>query len=464
MENTIQAQQKVSHPALMMVSLLLGAFVGMFSETALNIALPQLMIVFHTNTSTIQWLVTGYMLVIGIVLPLASLISKWFTTRQVIIFALIDFIVGALISATAQNFTFLLAGRMIQGIATGLILPLMFAIVMQIFPAPKIGTAMGFCALVIMFAPAIGPTITGFVLAELSWRWIFWLFIPFLLIGLLFAFYSLENIGEVTKPHVDVLSIIESIFGCSGLVISASLASSMRWFSFPVIFPLLIGFIALGFYVHRQLHLKVPILNLRIFQIPTFTIGTLLVMLDFAIILSTMYLLPMFYQRGLLISVALTGIVMLPGGLVNAITSAFAGRIYDNVGVKLPAILGFTIALIGTLMLAFTTPHSSIVYVMLAHIVLMIGCPLALSPSQTSALSSLSGKESGDGSTIMNTMQQMIGALSTALTTNFLAWGSSAQVGSSALRFTNGFHYGIYFAILLIIIALLLSLRLQKES
>ena len=143
MQNFSEPAFRVKHPGLTMASLLLGAFVGMFSETSLNIALPKLMIIFHTSTAVLQWLVTGYMLIIGIVLPLSSLIAKWFTTRQIVIFALLDFIIGAAISALAPNFAVLLAGRMIQGIGTGLILPLMFTIVMQIFPPKKIGSIMG---------------------------------------------------------------------------------------------------------------------------------------------------------------------------------------------------------------------------------------------------------------------------------------------------------------------------------
>lgn len=126
----------------------------------------------HVSTATVQWLVTGYMLMIGIVLPLSSLITKWFTTRQVILFALIDFAVGAIISASAPGFGVLLFGRMVQGIATGLILPLMFTVAMQIFPPYKLGAAMGMVGLVIMFAPAVGPTIAGAILGLASWRWI----------------------------------------------------------------------------------------------------------------------------------------------------------------------------------------------------------------------------------------------------------------------------------------------------
>ncbi|MGM9892009.1 DHA2 family efflux MFS transporter permease subunit [Limosilactobacillus sp.] len=464
MDEMPQARQQVRHPKLAMVSMLLGAFVGMFSETSLNIALPKLMAALQVNTATVQWLVTGYMLVIGIVLPLSSLISKWFTTRQIITFALAAFIVGAIISAMANGFMVVLIGRMIQGIGTGLILPLMFAVVMQIFPPQKIGAVMGVCALVIMFAPAIGPTLTGLILAKLSWRWIFWLFVPFLLIALVFALTSLENVGERTRPHVDVLSILESAIGCSGLVIGASLSSRDGWLSAPVLVALVIGIVVLALYIHRQLNLAEPILNLRVFANRSFAIGACLVMLDFGIILSAMYLLPMYIQNGLLLPVALTGIIMLPGGVINALTSAVAGRLYDNVGAKKPAMCGFLIALVGAVMLALATPHSSIAYIIAAHVILMIGCPLAMSPSQTSALNSLPGMQSGDGSTILNTMQQIIGALATALATSFLELGRQAGTGSMAARFTNGAHYGFYFTIVLVVIGFVLTLLMQDKS
>ena len=437
----------VHHPKLAMVSMLLGAFVGMFSETSLNIALPTLVQALQVNTRTIQWLVTGYMLVIGIVLPLSSLINRWFTTRQVIIFALSDFIIGAAISALGSSFAVVLVGRMIQGIGTGLILPLMFAVVMQIFPPQKIGAVMGMCALVIMFAPAVGSTLTGLILGKLSWNWIFWLFIPFLAIALLFAITSLENVGNITRPHVDGLSIVESAIGCSGLVIGASLSSRFGWLSVPVITALATGVVVLAFYTHRQLHLAEPILNLRIFKHRAFAIGTGLVMLDFGIILSSMYLLPMYVQNGLLLPVTMAGMIMLPGGVTNAITSAVAGRLYDNVGAKRPALVGIVLALVGVLMLLTT-----VTFVIAAHVILMIGCPLFMAPSQTSALNALPGISSNDGSTILNTMQQIVGAVATAVATSLLELGRRGTAGTAAARFTTGAHYGFCFTLILAII------------
>ena len=443
----------VHHPKLAMMSMLLGAFVGMFSETSLNIALPTLVQALQVNTGTIQWLVTGYMLVIGIVLPLSSLLNRWFTTRQVIIFALSDFIIGAAISALGSSFAVVLVGRMIQGIGTGLILPLMFAVVMQIFPPQKIGAVMGMCALVIMFAPAVGSTLTGLILGKLSWNWIFWLFIPFLAIALLFAITSLENVGNITCPHVDGLSIVESAIGCSGLVIGASLSSRFGWLSVPVITALATGVVVLAFYTHRQLHLAEPILNLRIFKHRAFAIGTGLVMLDFGIILSSMYLLPMYIQNGLLLLVAMAGMIMLPGGVRNAITSAVAGHLYDNVGAKRPALVGVVLALVGVLMLLTTSTRTTVTFVIAAHVILMIGCPLFMALSQTSALNALPGISSNDGSKILNTMQQIVGAVATAVATSLLELGRRGTAGTAAARFTTGAHYGFCFTLILAIIA-----------
>lgn len=445
----MQARVPVAHPMIVMASMMIGAFVGMFSETSLNIALPQLMSHLNVAAGTIQWLVTGYMLVIGIVLPFSSLISKWFTTRQIIIFGLLAFIVGAVVSALSTAFPMLLAGRMIQGIATGLILPMMFTVAMQVFPPYKLGAAMGMCALVIMFAPAIGPTLTGLILAKLSWNWIFWAFVPFLVIALLFAIFGLKNVGELTKPKVDVLSLLESIIGFSGIVMGVSFASEQGWASPLVLGSLIVGIVVLALYVKRQLTLAEPVLNLKIFTIPAFRTGAVLVMLDFGIILSAMYL--------------------LPGGIINALVSAVAGRLYDKVGAKTPVRLGLIIALIGALMLVFTTTHTSIAYLIAAHVILMVGAPLAMSPAQTYALNSLQGAQSGDGSTIMNTMQQIVGAIATALATSLLGIGQAAYQnhhgsGHLSAAFTNGTHYGFYFTIALIVVGLLASLRITTAK
>ena len=450
-------QNEIQHPWLALMGPIIGAFVGMLSETSLNIALPQLSQSLNIGNATLQWIVTGYMLVIGIILPLSSLLTKWFTTRQIITTGIGAFLIGAIISALAPNFPILLTGRMIQGIGTGTILPLMFTVAMNIFPPQKMGTAIGVCSLVIMFAPAVGPTLTGFILAKLSWNWVFWLFVPVLLVALFFDLKFLPNISKLTRPKVDFASVILSIFGFGLLVMGFSFAARLGW----VLGCLAGGILIVAVYAYRQLHHENPILNLKVFKHVAFTKGTLLVMIDFGIILSAMYLLPQYIQRGMLVPVALTGIIMLPGGIVNAAISGLAGRMFDKYGAKILATIGFIIAI----MLLNVSTHTSAAYIIAAHVILMIGCPLAMSPSQTHALNSLEIYESADGSTIINTLQQIVGAIATAMATSLLQMGITASHGaSSAMTFTHGVHNGIIFTIVLAVIGLLIALSINNKN
>ncbi|ANK61446.1 DHA2 family efflux MFS transporter permease subunit [Loigolactobacillus backii] len=447
-----------------MAGLLIGGFIGMFSETALNIALAPLTTKLGVSAGTIQWLVIGYLLMVGIVLPLSGLLSRWFTTRQLLIFALCDFIVGALVAALSPNFTFLLIGRLIQGIGTGILLPLIFLVALTIYPMEKRGAAMGLIGLTIMFAPAIGPTVAGLILGALSWQYIFWAMIPLLVIALIITIIFMKDVVPITRPHVDVLSIILSTLGFGGVVLGISLASDKGWTSALVLGSLVVGLLALFSFVRRQLKLPEPILNVRAFAHVEFSLGTILVMIDFMIIMSSMYLLPIYWQKGLLVPVALTGILMLPGGLMNAVVSTIAGRLYDGYGVRRPAMVGFLITVIGALMLFFSRADSSYLYVVSAHVILMIGIPLALSPAQTFGLNSLPQQMSADGSSIMNTLQQIFGAIATALATSLLGLGEAKSSVHGSINVTNGTHYGFALTVGLAVLGFLLTFALPRKQ
>lgn len=462
-----KARLEVEHPYLVMMGLYLGAFVGMFSETSLNIALPTLMDTFQVSAGIAQWLVVGYMLVIGIVLPFTSLLMKCFSVRKLTFFALGVFIIGSLISGCAPVFSLLMVGRMIQGVGTGMILPMMFAVVLEVFPSNKIGSAMGLAALVIMFAPAIGPTLSGVFLGMLSWRWIFFSYVIILTIALFFAIIYMVNPYRLTKPKIDVVSCLTSVIGFGGIVLGVGLASEFG-ISVPVIAALLIGLIAIGFYVKKQLQMESPVLNLRALAIPRFRTGAALVMINFGIALSVMYLLPQYIQNGMLLPVAMAGFVLLPGSLINALLSFLAGRLYDKIGARSLVKLGFLVSIAGTLLLSFTSADSPVAFVIACHIIIMIGIPLSMSPAQTSGLNALPQHLSTDGSSIMNTMQQVIGAVCTAIATCLLGIGQasylSGQGNDEAAAFVNGSHYGFYFALALAVIGFIISFRIQDTK
>ena len=454
------ARFAVPHPYLAMMGLYLGGFVGMYSETALNIALPQLSGAFGVDIALTQWLVVGYMLVIGIAMPFSGLLTRWFSARKITIFALAAFLVGALASAFATNFSVALVGRAVQGLGTGLVLPLMFAMVLEVIPPHKIGSAMGVNALVIMSASAIGPTLAGVFIAAFSWRAIF---AAILVVALVFAIAFCPCPYRLSKPPVDALSVVTSVLGFGGVVLGFGMSSLSGWASAPVIVALVVGAVALFVYCRRQLASSAPVINLRVFKHRGFTVGTLCVTLNFGLTLVVMYLLPQLYQNALLVAVALTGVIMLPGGIVNAVVSAVAGRIYDRVGARVPALIGFGLSALGCILLLQTTPSTPMGYVIVCHIVMMVGIPLAMSPCQTHALSSLPPELSTDGSAILNAVQQVFAAICTALATYLLSAGEGAYYaagGSQAAEaFSAGSHVGFAFALVLAVAALVIATR-----
>ncbi len=463
-----QARISVPHPYLALMGLYLGGFTGMYSETALNIALPQLSAAFGVDLGLIQWLVVGYMLAIGIVLPFSSLLMKWFSARKITVFALGAFLVGALISGFSSTYELCLAGRIIQGIGTGLVLPLMFAMVLEVIPPHKIGAAMGINALIIMSASAVGTTLAGIIIGAFSWNWVFFSFAIVLAIGIFFTLKFQVNPYELTKPRIDALSVVTSCLGFGGVVLGVGMASLYGWGSVPTIAALVVGIVALVVYAKRQMGMEVPVIDLRVFSIPGFRVGASCVMLNFGIILSTMYILPQFYQNSMLLAVGFAGLVMLPGGIVNALVSMIAGRIYDAIGARIPALAGFGLSIVACVLLMLTTPESPLGYVIACHILLMIGVPLTMSPCQTHALSSLPPRLSTDGSTMINTMQQVMGAICTAIATYLVATGSSTFLAAgstdSSAAFAQGSHWGFLFALVLAVIAFGLALTLKKRS
>lgn len=447
-----------------------GGFTGMYSETALNIALPQLSLAFGVELNMVQWLVVAYMLVIGLVLPFASLLMKWFTARQITLFALCSFLIGALISGFAGSFEICLVGRCIQGIGTGLVLPLMFAMVLEVIPPHKIGQAMGVAALVIMFAPAIGPTLAGFLIGTLSWRWIFFSFCITLAIAILFAIKFEVNPYELTKPRIDAISVITSCFGFGGIVLGAGMVSLFGLTSAPVLGSFAVGIVCLAAYIKRQLSIKVPVLDLHVFTYQGYRVGVMCLMLNFGITLAAMYVLPQFYQNAMLIAVAAAGVLMLTGGLINAAVSVAAGTLFDRFGARGPVSIGFACSALASAMLMIATPETPIWYMVACHIIMMIGVPLAMSPCQTHALASIPPQLNSDGSTIMNTLQQVLGAICTAVATCLLAAGQNTYFAAggtdSALAFTEGSHIGFAFTLIMAVLGFFLAFRinLQKEQ
>ena len=429
-----------------MLGLYIGAFLGMLSETSMNIDLCD---AFGITTGTAQWMVVGYMLAIGVVLPCVGFLLKWIKAKTLVLFALVCFAVGSALSACAPVFALVLAGRIIQGIGTGIVLPTMYAAIMRVFPPFMIGAANGVAGLVIMFAPVIGPTLSGILIGAFSWRAIFVLFAVVALVAIVCTAAFFVTPIETTRPKVDILSVVASVIGFGCLVAGVSLVADMGFSALVVVL----------LYAYRQLHIDNPVLDLRALGIASFRTPALMVTCSFACTLAIMYLAPQELQRGLGLNSSVAGMLMLAGGVINAICSFATGRMYDKVGARPLVRAGAVVSIIGSVLFLVIGVTTAPAFFVLAHVVFMIGIPLMQQSAQSAALKGLPRELAADGSTILNTMQQVCGAIGTAVATCLLGMGSGA---SEAQSFVAGSRYGYVFGLVLVVIVFMFSFFLKE--
>ncbi|MFD4931798.1 MDR family MFS transporter [Peribacillus butanolivorans] len=470
-----QQQNPVIRTTPILISFLIAGFIGLFSETALNMALGDLIQEFNVSPSTVQWLTTGYLLTLGILVPVSGLLIQWFNTRQLFIASMVFSIIGTLIAAIAPGFGLLMLARVIQAVGTGLLLPLMFNTILVIFPIHKRGATMGLMGLVIMFAPAIGPTVSGLIIENLTWHFIFWVSLPFFVIALLFGLKYMQNVSTITKPKIDVPSIILSTIGFGGIVYGFSIVGDQGWRNAIVLSSIIVGFVALFLFAVRQFNMDKPMIDLRVFKYPMFTLGLITVFITFMIIMSSMILLPLYLQTGLALAAFSAGLVLLPGGVLNGFMSPITGHIFDKFGPRGLVIPGFIIMIAMLWTLTNVMTETSIIMVIVMHTFLMIGVSMVMMPAQTNGLNQLPKNLYPDGTALMNTLQQVSGAIGTTVAItimsasqkNYMAsvedpFDPSTISGSLTAGVQDAFVFGLVLAIVGLIVSFFIKTARDK--
>jgi MFS transporter, DHA2 family, lincomycin resistance protein len=466
----MSTQIQVKNPKTMAFILMLGAFLGLFGETALNMALSNIMEQFSVTAATAQWLTTGYLLVLAILVPVSALLMKWFTTRQLVIGGLIISLLGAILAATNFSFSILMLGRVVQAVGTGLLLPVMLSVMLLIFPIQKRGVVMGLMGLVITLAPALGPTLSGVIISTLSWPFIFWFSAIAYVLLILIAAAKIANVSEITKPKIDVLSILLSTIGFGGLIFALSTMAEVVLTSPKVLAPLAIGIIALILFGVRQNNMAQPMVNLRVFKYPMFTLGTLTMFLGILIILSTGILLPMYLKGALLFSAAMAGLLLLPGNAVNFILSPIVGALFDKVGARRFTIVGFILVLIGNIVFVATISNETPAWqIVVAFMILFFGLTMVMMPAQTNAMNQLPRELYGDGSAAMNTLNQVAGAAGTAIAITVFTSGQNSYVldfpnASQPEILAAGIKNAFYFTTGISVVGLIGSFFVKKPT
>ncbi len=452
--------------------LVIAAFVVVLNETIMGVALPQLMEDLAITATTAQWLTTGFLLTMAIVIPVSGFLLQRFQVRQIYITAMVAFTIGTLIAAIAPGFEVLLVGRVVQAIGTALMLPLLMTTVMNLVPANQRGQVMGMIGIVIAVAPALGPTISGLILEALDWRWMFLLVLPIAIASLLIGVAWVRNVTSPQGAHLDVLSVVLSALAFGGIVYGLSAigeAAHGPTVVAPAV-PIAVGIVALGAFVARQLQLgDRALLDLRVFVSAQFRIAALLFVATMMMLLGALIILPMFMQRVLGFSTLTTGLLLLPGGLTMGLLGPIVGRAFDRVGPRPLVIPAAAIVLVAMGLLAMLDEGSSKGFIVAAHVVLSIGLALLFTPLLTTALGSVPPERYAHGSAIINTVQQVAGAAGTAvfITVMTRSAQSAAEGGGSAeggAALADGVHAAMLTGVGIAVVALLISLFVRRPD
>ncbi|MGT2846262.1 MFS transporter [Streptococcus massiliensis] len=427
---------------LSIFAIALVAFAGILSETSMNVTFSKLMTVFHTDLGTLQWITTGYLLAVAITITLGATLAHNWTERQILFTALATFTLGNALAAIAPNFALLMVGRLLQGGATGLAIPLMFNLIVERVPRSQIGLYMGLSGLVISLAPAIGPTYGGFMIGLFDWHMIFAFILPVPILSFVLGYFFLENGKAKKKRPFDVWSF---------LLLAAALTSSLLAISSleegSLNLPYLgIFMITLALFIWRSLTIETPFLDIRILIKPAILLGIIPFFIYQFSNLSANFLIPNFLTLVKGSSTAQAGFALLPGTLTGAFLAPFLGKFYDVKGPKPSLYGGNIIFFIAIAIFAFFTKDLTLPIIIGVYIFFTIGRNMAFNNTMALSVSQMSREKSADATALFQMAQTFAGALGTAI---------AAVMVKQAPDTTTGVHH--VFILLLVLVILIFA-------
>ncbi|PFJ03147.1 DHA2 family efflux MFS transporter permease subunit [Priestia megaterium] len=443
-ENTSDGIKK--HIPLLIV-LMLGLFLAILNQTLLNVAIPHLITEFGVTANTAQWLLTGYMLVNGALIPLSAFLIERFGVRRLFLFAMFCFTVGSLICGIAPTFPIMLTGRLIQAIGGGVLSPLVMTIIVFIFPPHMRGKGMGIFGLAMMFAPAIGPTLSGWVIQNYDWHILFNGMVPLGAIVLIIAFFQLKDIQPPKDVKVHMPSVVTSLAGMGLLLYGFSEAGNDGWTDPVVLSTIIGGAVLLIIFVLQQIKSEKPLLDMRVFKYNIFSLSNIISIAITISMYAGMFLLPIYLQNIRGYSAFDSGLLLLPGALVMLVMSPISGTLFDKVGPRPLAIVGMLITSISTFEFTKLTMDTPFNHILGIYIIRSFGMSLLMMPIMTAGLNQLPQRLSSHGTSMSNTLRQVSGSIGISLMTTIFTNRTTYHVNeiSSSMNtsdpfFMNSFH------------------------
>ena len=440
-----------SHRTLVFWTLMIAAFATSMAFSSMSIMLPPIMETFGIPTNTAQWLISGAALVSGIMIPVAAFLIKLLPNRNFFILAITMFFLGSLLGAIANHFYLVLAGRLIQALGGGLLMPFSQIILLSIYPREKHGTAMGNFTLSALIAPVVSPYVAGLVIDNLGWQFMFYIFGALCFVCIVFGFVFMKNITKKFIESFSGISVALSSLGVLGLLIGLSNLSNYNFLRLETGGVLLAGLVLLFLFVLLQFRLPNPLLDLRILRNRSFRTALFIAITMYMAYMGGGVLMPIYGQTIRGFSATAYAIIILPGSVFMALITALSGRIYDRRGPKFVTCTGASFLCLGNIFGIMLDMESSLFFIGLTSFMLSVGIGFLLSPIAPMALSDLDDKGRVDGSAILGSIRQIINSIS--ITYTILLFTVFSSMYDSIIGLRSSFISSLGFGIILLMIA-----------
>ncbi|QBO36528.1 MFS transporter [Periweissella cryptocerci] len=404
------------------------SFAGIMSGTSMNVTFPTIMEEFQINIATVQWVTTAYLLAVSLIMTTSAYFKAILAPRKIFIMGFIAFLLGVCTSALAPTFAILLVGRIIAGVGTGLLMPLMFNIILTGVPLSRIGTFMGIGSMILQMAPAFGPTVSGTMTYYANWRYIFWVLIPVALIAFVIGLRNIATTQpKIAKPvQFDFLRF--GLLGGTYFALLYGLASIGEYGGIGIQFivPLLIAIGLMTIFIKRSQVATKMFLNVQVFKHKAFIYSLLIYMVIQFSNLGLNFMLPNFGIIALGMSVLFAGLMLLPGSLIGALVAPAFGRMLDTLGARKPLYLGNGIFTVTFALFVLLGNYMSAGVITILYLMFTLGRSMIFGNSMANGLRQLPAEIRPDGNAIFNTAQQIAGALGTTVMSLFMTTGSGA--------------------------------------
>jgi EmrB/QacA subfamily drug resistance transporter len=415
-------------PVLVLVA---GMFMSVLDTSIVNVAISAIQTDFGGSTADVAWISTAYSLVLGVVVPASAWLGDRFGIARVYTLSLAAFALSSALCGLAWNLDSLIAFRVIQAIPGGLLPAVSLTMVYRIVPPARIGAAMGMYGLGIVFAPALGPALGGYLVEYVNWRLVFYINIPVGVLGVAAAIILLPKFAPAITRKFDIFGFLTIATGLVSLLLAFSEGPAWGWTGYRVLGLIALSVLSLAAFVVIELEVEYPLLNLRVFRNRLYTLSLLAMSVMMTGLFATLFYVPLFLQEGLGYPALRAGLLILPQALVMAVLMPVAGRLYDKIGPRYLAFFGLLIAAAGTFMLTGISPDMTRSELVLWLCIRAAGTGLAMMPIMTGGLSSLPPILTTSGSAINTVAQRVSAALGLAALT---AVATNQQLGLMASR------------------------------